>query len=67
MPTGSMKLTIMEGDRVFVNKLAHDLKVPFTTWHLAQRGTIPSAGTSLSFRSPADGQRLVKGGGGFAR
>ena len=30
VPTGSMKPTIMEGDRVFVNKLAYDLKVPFT-------------------------------------
>ena len=36
VPTGSMKPTILEGDRVFVNKLAYDLKVPFTTWHLAQ-------------------------------
>src|SRR5262245_2917538 len=35
VPTGSMKPTILEGDRVFVNKLAYDLKVPFTTMHLA--------------------------------
>jgi len=27
VPTGSMKPTILEGDRVFVNKLAYDLKV----------------------------------------
>jgi signal peptidase I len=26
VPTGSMKPTILEGDRVFVNKLAYDLK-----------------------------------------
>jgi signal peptidase I len=30
VPTGSMKPTIEEGDRVVVNKLAYDLKVPFT-------------------------------------
>jgi signal peptidase I len=28
VPTGSMKPTILEGDRVCVNKLAYDLKVP---------------------------------------
>ena len=39
VPTGSMKPTIMEGDRVFVNKLAYDLKVPFTTVADALKGT----------------------------
>src|SRR5215218_9053882 len=38
VPTGSMKPTIIEGDRIFVNKLAYDLKVPFTTWHITQWG-----------------------------
>src|SRR5579859_4914159 len=59
VPTGSMKPTIMEGDRVFVNKLAYDLKVPFTTWHLAQWNN-PKRGDIVVFFSPADGQRLVK-------
>ena len=36
VPTGSMKPNILEGDRIFVNKLAYDLKVPFTTWHIAE-------------------------------
>ena len=36
VPTGSMKPTVLEGDVVFVNKLAYDLKLPFTTYHLAQ-------------------------------
>ena len=31
VPTGSMNPTILEGDRIWVNKLAYDLKVPFTT------------------------------------
>jgi signal peptidase I len=35
VPNGSMKPTILEGDRVFVNKLAYDLKVPFTTRHIS--------------------------------
>lgn len=59
VPTGSMKPTIMEGDRIFVNKLAYDLKVPFTTWHIAEWGN-PSRGEVAVFFSPADGQRLVK-------
>lgn len=59
VPTGSMKPTIVEGDRVFVNKLAYDLKVPFTTWHLAQWDN-PKRGDIVVFFSPADGQRLVK-------
>lgn len=59
VPTGSMKPTIMEGDRLFVNKLAYDLKVPFTTWHLAQWGN-PKRGDIVVFFSPADRERLVK-------
>src|SRR5258708_26120151 len=59
VPTGSMKPTIVEGDRVFVNKLAYDLKVPFTTWHIAQWDN-PRRGDVVVFYSPHDGQRLVK-------
>ena len=59
VPTGSMRPTILEGDRVFVNKLAYDLKVPFTTRHLAEWGN-PQRGDIVVFFSPHDGQRLVK-------
>src|SRR5580693_1603370 len=59
VPTGSMKPTIMEGDRIFVNKLAYDLKVPFTTWHIAQWDN-PKRGDVVVFFSPADEVRLVK-------
>ena len=59
VPTGSMKPTILEGDRVFVNKLAYDLKVPFTTWHMAQWSN-PQRGDIVVFFSPKEGQRLVK-------
>jgi signal peptidase I len=59
VPTGSMKPTIEIGDRVVVNKLAYDLKIPFTTiellkWRDPQRGDI------VVLFSPVDGTRLVK-------
>src|SRR5262249_61738075 len=59
VPTGSMKPTILEGDRIFVNKLAYDLKVPFLGWRLI-RWADPNRGDIIVFRSPADGTRLVK-------
>lgn len=59
VPTGSMKPTILEGDRVFVNKLAYDLKVPFTTWRIAEWSN-PQRGDIVVFFSPKDSQRLVK-------
>jgi signal peptidase I len=59
VPTGSMKPTILEGDRVYVNKLAYDLKVPFTTWHIAEWSN-PRHGDIVVFFSPHDGKRLVK-------
>jgi signal peptidase I len=59
VPTGSMKPSILEGDRIYVNKLAYDLKVPFTTWHIAEWDN-PERGEVVVFYSPADGVRLVK-------
>src|ERR1035437_6891855 len=59
VPTCSMKPTILEGDRVFVNKLAYDLKVPFTTWHITEWSN-PQRGNIVVFFSPKDGKRLVK-------
>ena len=59
VPTGSMRPTILEGDRILVNKLAYDLKVPFTTWHIAEWSS-PQRGDIAVFYSPHDGQRLVK-------
>lgn len=59
VPTGSMKPTILEGDRVFVHKTAYDLKVPFTTWHLLEWAG-PKRGDIVVCYSPADGRRLVK-------
>lgn len=59
VPTGSMKPTIVEGDRIFINKLAYDLKIPYTTLHIAEWGA-PQRGDIVVFYSPADGKRLVK-------
>lgn len=59
VPTGSMKPTILEGDRVFVNKMAYDLRFPFTLWRLAEWSD-PKAGDIVVFFSPHDGKRLVK-------
>ncbi len=59
VPTGSMKPTILIGDRIFVNKLAYDLKVPFSRMRLASWSD-PRRGDLVVFFSPADGKRLVK-------
>ena len=59
VPTGSMKPTILEGDRIFINKIAYDLKFPFTRWRLAQWKD-PAWGDVVVLRSPEDGKRLVK-------
>jgi signal peptidase I len=59
VPSGSMEPTILVGDVVFVNKLAYDLKVPFTTQHLARWGD-PQRGDIVVCFEPEAGTRLVK-------
>jgi signal peptidase I len=59
VPTGSMKPTIVEGDRIFVNKLAYDLKIPYTTRRISTWND-PARGDIVVFHSPMDGTRLVK-------
>jgi len=59
VPTGSMIPTVLEGDCVYVDKLAYDLKVPFTTTHLA-RWADPARGDIVVCFSPKDGTRLLK-------
>ena len=59
VPTGSMKPTILEGDRIFVNKLAYDLKVPFTTWPILEWG-VPRRGDVVICYAPDSNERLVK-------
>ena len=59
VPTGSMKPTIQEGDRIWVNKLAYDLKVPFTNLTL-KKFSDPKRGDIIIFESEKAGKRLVK-------
>ena len=59
VPTGSMQPTIQIGDRIVVNKLAYDLKVPFTRVRLLTWAS-PARGEIVTCYSPVDGTRLVK-------
>jgi signal peptidase I len=59
IPSGSMRPTILEGDVVFVNRLAYDLKLPLTDVSLVKLGE-PQRGDIVTFSSPTDGTRLIK-------
>ncbi len=59
VPTGSMKPTIVEGDRIFVNKLAYDLRIPLTHISIRKFGD-PGRGDIVVFDSKAAETRLVK-------
>jgi len=59
VPSSSMYPTLVIGDHVYADRLAYDVKLPFTDLillHLAD----PSRGDIVTFTSPADGRRLVK-------
>lgn len=59
VPTGSMNPTILEGDRLLVDKHVFGLRIPFTRVHLTA-GEDPARGDIVVFDSPADGTSLVK-------
>ena len=59
VPTGSMKPTILDGDRVVVNKLAYRLRFPLTNWELL-RWSAPARGDIITFYSPLDNELLIK-------
>ena len=59
VPSGSMRPTILEGDRIWVNKLAYGLRMPLTMAWIA-RWDAPTRGDVVTFASPDDGIRLVK-------
>ena len=59
IPSGSMRPTIVEGDVVWVNRLAYDLKVPLTDLVVAKLGE-PQRGDIVTFTSPKSGTRLIK-------
>ncbi|HXD83468.1 MAG TPA: signal peptidase I [Rudaea sp.] len=59
VPSGSMNPTIIEGDRILVDKEAYGLRIPFTTTRLTH-GANPKRGDIVIFASPEDGTTLVK-------
>ncbi|MHC4458705.1 MAG: signal peptidase I [Planctomycetota bacterium] len=59
VPTGSMSPTILEGDMVYVDKIAYDLRFPLTMHRLA-KWSGPKRGDIVIFFSPEDGTRLIK-------
>ncbi len=59
VPSGSMNPTILEGDLVYVNKLAYGLRIPLTL-HRLKQWSEPEKGDIVVLFSPEDGIRLVK-------
>ncbi|MFT5758476.1 MAG: signal peptidase I [Alteromonadaceae bacterium] len=59
VPTGSMKPTIVEGDRILVNKMAYDLRLPFTHISLLKIAD-PQVGDIIIFDSEVAEKKLVK-------
>ena len=59
VPSGSMKPGILDGDRIVVDKLAWDLRVPFTDTRIS-RWAEPERGDVVTFENPLDGRLFVK-------
>ena len=59
VPSGSMKPGILDGDRIVVDKLAWDLRVPFTDSRIVRWGN-PARGDVVTFENPLDGRLFVK-------
>lgn len=59
VPTGSMKPTIQEGDRILTDKMAYDLRIPFTHIPIVKLGD-PQSGDIVVFDSKAAENRLIK-------
>ena len=59
IPSSSMHPNLLEGDVVFVNRMAYDLKVPLTDIVVSHLGD-PVRGDVVTFASPKDGTRLIK-------
>ena len=59
VPSGSMEYTLMPGDRVFVDKTAYGVRIPFTNLDMVKRDPV-GRGEVVIFDSPRDGTRLIK-------
>lgn len=56
--SGSMMPTLVAGDRVLVNRLAYDLRFPFTDYRIELRD--PGRGDVVVFPDPIKGERTIK-------
>lgn len=59
VPTGSMKPTIVEGDRILIDKTAYDIRMPFIGTIVSTHAD-PKRGEIIVFNSEAANKRLVK-------
>jgi signal peptidase I len=59
VPSGSMLPSILVGDRIVVDKLAYDLRVPFTLLRVAS-WRAPERGDVVTFTSPENDMLMVK-------
>jgi signal peptidase I len=59
IPSASMHPNLLEGDVVFVNRLAYNVKVPLTDIVIGTTGE-PQRGDIVTFSSPTTGTRLIK-------
>ena len=59
VPSCSMKPSILVGDRIVVDKLAYDLRVPFTLTRIAD-WSAPKRGDVVTFPNPIDERLYVK-------
>ncbi|MFK8030894.1 MAG: signal peptidase I [Gammaproteobacteria bacterium] len=60
VPSGSMRPNLIEGDRIWVNKLAYDIKVPYTSIVL-KKVSEPARGDIVVFFAPNEERtRMVK-------
>ncbi|MDB4997977.1 MAG: Signal peptidase [Myxococcaceae bacterium] len=59
VPTGSMEPTVHVGDRIAVNKLAYEVRVPVADVYAFERSG-PSRGDVVVLESPEDGRVLLK-------
>ncbi len=56
IPTGSMRMTLVEGDHILVNKFVHGARTPLPPWRLPGPHP-PRRGDIVVFLSPEDHQR----------
>lgn len=59
VPSGSMNPTVIDGDRVLIDKRAYGVRIPFTSKRVVDVGT-PQRGDVVVLESPENGITLLK-------